>query len=94
MSSNKSANEEGFQEEFFKHGLCALVSHLADFFIHVVRTGFPSAWSHGDADPSSLLGAARPPGQGSLIIPELDQLLGTSLVSNSKHKPYYQPQGF
>jgi hypothetical protein len=45
MSSNKAANEEGFQEEFLKHGLRALVSHLVDLFNHVVNTGFPSAWS-------------------------------------------------
>jgi hypothetical protein len=46
MSSSKAADEEGFQEDFFRHGLHALVSHLADLFNHVARTGFPLAWSH------------------------------------------------
>jgi hypothetical protein len=41
------------------------------------------------------LGVARPPGQGSLNILELDQLLETLLVSISiKHRPCYHPQGF
>jgi hypothetical protein len=46
MNNNKAADEEGFHAEFFKHGLRALVSHLADLFHHVVRIGFPSTWSH------------------------------------------------
>jgi hypothetical protein len=46
MSSSKATDEEGFQAEFFKHGLRALVSYLADLFNHVVRTGSPSTWSH------------------------------------------------
>jgi len=46
MDNNKAADEEGFQAELFKHGLCALVSHLVDLFNHVVCTCFPSAWSH------------------------------------------------
>jgi hypothetical protein len=46
MNNSKAADEEGFQAEFFKHGLRALVSYLDDLFNHVVCTGFPSAWSH------------------------------------------------
>jgi hypothetical protein len=46
MSNNKATDEEGFQPEFFKHGLRALVSYLDDLFNHVVRTCFPSTWSH------------------------------------------------
>jgi hypothetical protein len=46
MSNNKATHEEGFQAEFFEHGLHALVSHLDDLFNHVFRTGFPFAWLH------------------------------------------------
>ena len=46
MSSNKSVDEEGYQAEFFKHGLRVLVSYLADLFNHVVCDGFPPVWSH------------------------------------------------
>ena len=46
MSSNKSTDEEGYQAEFFKHGLRVLVSYLVDLFNHVVREGFPPVWSH------------------------------------------------
>jgi hypothetical protein len=46
MNSSKAANKEGFQVEFFKHGLRALASQLANLFNHVVRIGFPSTWSH------------------------------------------------
>jgi hypothetical protein len=46
MNNNKATDEEDFQEEFFKHGIRALVSHLDDLFNHVVRTSFPLAWSH------------------------------------------------
>lgn len=42
MNSNKAADEEGYQAEFFKHGLRPLVSYLVDLFNHVVREGFPS----------------------------------------------------
>jgi hypothetical protein len=44
MNSSKVEYEEGFLAEFFKHELRALVSHLADFFNHVVRAGFPLPW--------------------------------------------------
>jgi hypothetical protein len=40
MNNSKATDEEGFQAEFFKHGLRALVSHLVDLFNHVVRTVF------------------------------------------------------
>jgi hypothetical protein len=46
MNNNKAIDEEGFQVELFKHNVRALVSHLADLFNHVVRIGFPLAWSH------------------------------------------------
>jgi hypothetical protein len=46
MNGSKAADEEGFQAEFFKHGLHALVSYLVNFFKHVVHIGFPSKWSH------------------------------------------------
>jgi hypothetical protein len=46
MSNSKVADEEGFKVEFFKHDLHALVSHLANLFNYVVRTGFSLAWSH------------------------------------------------
>jgi hypothetical protein len=41
MRNNKAVDEEAFQAEFFKHGLCALVPYLVDLFNHVVRTCFP-----------------------------------------------------
>jgi hypothetical protein len=46
MNNYKATYEEGFQEEFFKHGLRDFVSYLADLFNHVLRTDFPPAWSH------------------------------------------------
>jgi hypothetical protein len=46
MNNDKAADEEGFKAEFFKHNLRALVSYLTNLFNHVVRIGFPSAWSH------------------------------------------------
>lgn len=46
MNNTKEVDEEGYQEEFFKHGFHALVSYLNDLFNHVVRERFPSAWSH------------------------------------------------
>jgi hypothetical protein len=46
MNINKATNEESFQAEFFKYGLCALISHLDDLFNNVVDIGFPSTWSH------------------------------------------------
>jgi hypothetical protein len=46
MNCSKVADKEGFQAEFSKHELRALASNLADLFNHVVRTGFPPAWSH------------------------------------------------
>ena len=46
LNNNEVADEKGFQAKFFKHGLHALVSYLADLFNHVVCIGFPSAWSH------------------------------------------------
>ena len=46
MNNNKEAYEEGFQTNFFKHGLHALVSYLVDLFNHVVYIRFPSTWSH------------------------------------------------
>jgi hypothetical protein len=61
MSNNKAADEEGFQAEFFKHGLRALVSHLVDLFNHVVRTGFPSAWSHHIIHPIHKSGPSSDP---------------------------------
>jgi hypothetical protein len=61
MSNNKSTDEEGFQAEFFKHGLHALVSHLVDLFNHVVRTGFPSAWSHHIIHPIHKSGPSSDP---------------------------------
>ena len=45
MNNSKAADEDGFQAEFFKHGLRALVPYLVDLFNHVVCTGFPSTWS-------------------------------------------------
>ena len=46
MSSSKSADEEGYQAEFFKHGLCTLASYLVDLFNHAVHEGFPPVWAH------------------------------------------------
>ena len=46
MNSSKAADEEGFQEEFFKHGLHPLVGYLVDLFNQVVRDGFPDSWTH------------------------------------------------
>ena len=37
METSKAEDEEGFQVEFFKHGLHAPVSYLVDLFNHVVR---------------------------------------------------------
>jgi hypothetical protein len=61
MSSSKAVDEEGFQAEFFKHGLCALVSYVAYLFNHVVRTGFPSSWSHHIIHPIHKSGPSRDP---------------------------------
>jgi hypothetical protein len=61
MNSSKATDEEGFQAEFFKHGLRALVSHLVDLFNHVVRTGFPSAWSHHIIHPIHKSGPSSDP---------------------------------
>ena len=61
MSNNKATDEEGFQAEFFKHGLRALVSYLDDLFNHVVRTGFPSTWSHHIIHPIHKSGPSRDP---------------------------------
>jgi hypothetical protein len=41
----KAADEEGFQAEFFKHGLQVLDDHLADLFNHVVHIGFPQHYT-------------------------------------------------
>ena len=46
MSSNKTADEEGFQEGLFKDDLHALDYYLANLFKHVVFIGFPEPWSH------------------------------------------------
>ena len=46
MNNSKAADKEGYQAEFFKHGLHPLVSYVADLFNHVVREGFPLVWSH------------------------------------------------
>jgi hypothetical protein len=46
MNSSKETDEEGYHADFFKHGISTLVSHLVDLFNHVVREGFPPAWSH------------------------------------------------
>jgi hypothetical protein len=46
MSNSKAVDKEGFQEDFFKHSLRALVSHLVDLFKNVVCKGFPSTWTH------------------------------------------------
>ena len=46
MSSSTLADEEGYQAEFSKHGLCALVSYLVDLFNHVAREGFCPVWRH------------------------------------------------
>lgn len=46
MNNSKEANEEGYQEVFFKHGFHALFSYLVDLFNHVVCEGFPPTWSH------------------------------------------------
>jgi hypothetical protein len=46
MSTNKAADEEGFQAKFFEHDLHALDYHLANLFNHGVCTGFPQAWLH------------------------------------------------
>jgi hypothetical protein len=68
MNNNKAADEEGFQAEFFKHGLRALVSHLADLFNHVVRTGFPSAWSHHIIHPIHKSGPSSDPNNYRMIM--------------------------
>lgn len=59
ISSNKETN--GFQVEFFKHGLHALVSRLVDLFNHVVHTSFPSAWSHHIIHPIHKSGSNSEP---------------------------------
>ena len=61
MSSSKSADEEGYQAEFFMYGLRVLVSYLVDLFNHVVREGFPSVWSHHIIHPIHKLGAISEP---------------------------------
>jgi hypothetical protein len=43
MSNSKATKKEGFQANFFKHDLYALVSHLVDLFNHVVCTSFSTA---------------------------------------------------
>jgi hypothetical protein len=43
MRTNKVTDEEGFQENLFKHDLHALDYHLVDLFNHIVYTGFPQA---------------------------------------------------
>ena len=58
---DKSADEEGYQAEFFKHGLQVLVSYLADLFNHVVHDGFPSVWSHHIIHPIHKSGATSDP---------------------------------
>jgi hypothetical protein len=61
MSTNKAADEEGFQAEFFKHGLHALDYYLVDLFNHVVCTGFPQAWSHHTIHPIHKSGPSADP---------------------------------
>jgi hypothetical protein len=61
MNNNKAADEEGFQAKLFEHSLCALVSHLAYLFNHVVRTGFPSSWSHHIIHPIHKSGPCSDP---------------------------------
>jgi hypothetical protein len=68
MNNNKSIDEEGFWAEFFKHGLRALVSHLADLFNHVVRTCFPLAWSHHIIHPIHKLGPSSDPNNYTTIM--------------------------
>lgn len=41
MNTSKAVEEEGFQVEFFKKGLHAMDSHLANLFNHVVCMGIP-----------------------------------------------------
>lgn len=46
MNSSRAADEEGFEAQFFKHGLRPLVGYLVDLFNQVVQDGFPNGWSH------------------------------------------------
>jgi hypothetical protein len=40
MHTNNVAIKEGFEVEFYKHGIHPLVHHIVDLFNHVVRIGF------------------------------------------------------
>lgn len=40
MHTNNVAINEGFEVEFYKHGIHPLVHHIVDLFNHVVRIGF------------------------------------------------------
>jgi hypothetical protein len=68
INNSKAADEEGFQVKLFNHGLCALVSHLADLFNHLVRTGFPSAWSHNIIHPIHKSGPSLDPNNYKTIM--------------------------
>ena len=61
MNSSNAADEEGYQAEFFKHDLRALVSYLVDLFNHVVREGFPPVWSHHIIYPIHKSGSTSDP---------------------------------
>jgi hypothetical protein len=61
MNSSKAANEECYQAEYFKHSPHTLVSYLADLFNHVVREGFPPAWSHHIIHPIHKSGSSSNP---------------------------------
>lgn len=68
MNNNKAVDEEGYQVEFFKHGFCALVSYSVDLFNHIVREGFPLAWSHHIIHSIHISGCNSNPNNYRLIM--------------------------
>ncbi|KAH9310215.1 hypothetical protein KI387_038126, partial [Taxus chinensis] len=68
MNSSRVADEEGFQAEFFKHGLDTLNSYLVDLFNQVVCTGFPKSWSHHIIHPIHKSGPTSDPNNYRMIM--------------------------
>jgi len=68
MNNSKATDEEGYQVELFKHGFYSLVSYLVDLFNHVVREGFPPAWSHHIIHPIHKSGSSSNPDNYRMIM--------------------------